>query len=95
MTFKYFNYLTFVYSNVFKPAGQNTTATRTSLLKLSQPLRKTNHGQKGLLYVAPSIWNKLPDFLKSTDNVNMYKHRVKKNFFQRMNNEENNIYSYF
>ena len=32
--------------------------------------------------------NKLPDFLKTTDNINMYKHRVKKHFFQRMNNEE-------
>ena len=45
--------------------------------------------------VAPSIWNKLPDFLKTTDNANTYKHRVKKHFFQRMSNEENNIYSYF
>ena len=63
--------------------------------KLSQPLRKTNHGQKCLSYVAPSIWNKSPDFLKTTDNFNTYKHRVKKHFFQRMNNEEDNIYSYF
>ena len=45
--------------------------------------------------VAPSIWNKSSDFLKTTDNANAYKHRVKKHFFQRMSNEENNIYSYF
>ena len=82
-------------NDVFKQAGQNTTATRTSLFKLSQPLTKTNHGQKCLLYVAPTIWNKVSDFLKTTDNVSMYKHRVKKHFFQRMNNEEDNIYSYF
>ena len=50
-------------NNVFKSSGQNTTATRTSLFKISQPLQKTNHGQKGLSYVAPSIWNKLPDLL--------------------------------
>ena len=81
-------------NDVFKLADQNTTATRTSLFKLSQPLRKINHGQKSLSYMAPSIWNKLLDFLKTTDNVNTYKHRVKKHFFQRMNNEENNIYSY-
>ena len=90
MTFKYFNYLSPLYINdVFKLAGQHTTPTRTSLLKLSQPLRKTIYGQKSLSYVAPSIWNKSPDFLKTTDNVNTYKHRVKKHFFQRMNNEEN------
>ena len=51
-------------NDVFKPAGQNTAATRTYLFKLSQPLQKTNHGQKILSYVAPCIWNKLPDFLK-------------------------------
>ena len=38
----------FCMSGVFKPAGQNTTAIRTSLFKLRQPMRKTNHGQKSL-----------------------------------------------
>ena len=84
MTFKYFNYLSPLYMNdVFKLADQNTTASRTSLFKLSQPLRKTNHGQKSLSYVAPSIWNKMPDFLKTMDNVSTYKHRVKKHFFSQ------------
>ena len=51
MSFKYFNYLRPLYMNdVFKLAGQNTTTTRTSLFKLSQPLRKTNHAQKCLSY---------------------------------------------
>ena len=51
MTFKYFNYLSPLYINaLFKLAGQNTTPARTSLLKLSQPLRNTNHGQKILSY---------------------------------------------
>ena len=96
MIVKYFNYLNLLYTNnVFKLADQNTSATWTSLFKLSQPLRKTNHRQKSLSYVVPSIWNKLPVFLKTTDNINTQKHRVEKHFFQRMNNEENNIYSYF
>ena len=47
-------------NDAFKLAGQNTTVTRASLFKLSQALRKTNHGQKSCSYVAPSIWNKLP-----------------------------------
>ena len=81
-TFKYFNYLSPLYMNdIFKPAGQNTTASSTSLFRLREPLRKTNHGQKGLSYVAHSFWNKLPHFLKTTHNVNTYKHRVKKYFF--------------
>ena len=84
MTFKckYFNNLSPLYmSDVFKPAGQNTTAIRTYLFKLSQPLRKINHGQKSLSHVAPCIWNKLPDFLKATESVNTFNHRVKKHFF--------------
>ena len=67
MTFKCFNNLSPLYVNdVFKLA-QNTTTTRTSLCKLSQPLRKTNHRQKNISYVALSIWNKLPDPIKTTE----------------------------
>ena len=84
MTFKYFNYLSPLQLNdVFKLAGQHTTTSSISLFKLSQSLRNTNHGQKSLSYVTPSIWNKLPNFLKTTDNVNTYKHRVKKHFFSK------------
>ena len=82
MNFKYFKYLSPLYMNdIFKLVGQNTTTARTSLFKLSQPLQKTNDGQKSLSYVAPSIWNKLPDFLNTSDNVNACKHRVEKHFF--------------
>ena len=35
-------------NNVFKPAGQPNTTTRASLLKLNQPLRRTNHGQRNI-----------------------------------------------
>ena len=71
-------------NDVFKLAGQNTTTTRIFLFKLSQSLRKTNHRQKSRSYVTPSIWNKLPDFLKKAGSVYTYKHRVKKHIFQRM-----------
>ena len=53
-------------NDVFKPVCQNTTAS--------------NHGQKFFSCVAPLIWNKLPDSLKATENVNTFKHRVKKLF---------------
>ena len=93
---KYFSNLSPLNMNdVFKSAGQNATATRTSLFKLNQPLRKANHGLKSLPYVEPSVWSKLPYFLKTTENVNTSKHRVKRHFFCRMNNKENDIYSYF
>ena len=63
--------------DVFKPAGQPNTTTRASLLKLNQPLQRTNHGQNNISYVGPIIWNNLPNSLKTTGNLNTYKHRVK------------------
>ena len=83
------------YFIVFKPAGHPNTTTRTSLLKLNQPLRRTNHGQNNISYIGPIIWNNLPNSLKTTGNLNTYKHRVKEHFFHRIRNEANNIYSYF
>ena len=81
--------------NVFKPAGHRNANTRASFLKLNQPLRNTNHGQKALSYMAPYIWNSLPVSLKATKGLNTYKHRIKKHFLDRMKNNESNIYSYF
>ena len=69
--------------------------TRASLLKLNQPLQRSNHGQNNIFYIAPIIWNNLPNSLKTTDNLNIKKHRVKENFFHPIRNEANNIYSYF
>ena len=80
---------------VFKPAGHPITNTRASFLKLIQPLRNTNYGQKTLSYLAPNIWNSLPVSLKATEGLNTYKHKIKKHFLNRMKNNESDIYSYF
>ena len=96
ISFKFCNNTSPPYMNdVFKPAGQPNTTTRASLLKLNQPLRRTNHGQNNISYIAPIIWNNLPNSLKTSDNLNTYKHRVKEHFFYQIRNEANNIYSYF
>ena len=69
-------------NDVFKSSGQCNTTTRASLLKLNQPLRRTNHGQNNISYIAPIIWNNLRNSLKTTDNLKTYKHRVKEHFFR-------------
>ena len=38
-------------NGVFKQADQRNPITRTSLLKLNQPLQKTNHGQNNLALI--------------------------------------------
>ena len=81
-------------NDVYKPAGQPNTTTRAPLLKLNQPLRRTNHGQNNISYIAPIIFNNLLN--ATTDNLSTYnKHRVKEHFFHRIRNEASNIYSYF
>lgn len=95
--FKYFNNLDPSYlKDLFKPAGQHTINTRTSFLKLNKPLRKANHWQKTLSYVAPAIRNKLPNSLKLTAKVNTDKHSVKKHFFSdNKQYGKQNMYNYF
>ena len=68
-------------NDVFKPVGQPNNIARASVLKLNQPLRNTNYGQNNISYIASIICNNLPNSLKTTDNLNTYKHRVKKHFF--------------
>ena len=80
-------------NDVFKPVGQPNTTTRASLLKLNQPLRRTNHGQNNISYIAPIIFNNLLN--TTTGNLNTYKHRVKEHFFHQIRNEANNIYRCF
>ena len=82
-------------NDVFKPACQNTTYSRTSLFKLNQPLRKADYGQKYLSYDTPSIWNKFPDFLKQQRTSKYTNTELKKHFFRKKSNDENNICSYF
>ena len=64
-----------------KQAGYPNTNTRTTFLKLNQPLRKTNHEQKTHFCIAPNIWNNLPDFSKTAKGLNKYKHKIEKNIF--------------
>ena len=59
-TQKCFNNKSSAYFNdVLKQAGHPNTNTRASFLKQSQPLRKSNHGQNTLSFIAPNIWNSL------------------------------------
>ena len=42
-------------NDVLKTASQPNTTTTASLLKLNQPLRRTNHGLGNISYIAPTI----------------------------------------
>ena len=82
MSFKFCNNTSPPYINdVFKPASQPNTTTRASLLKLNQPLQRTNHGQNNISCIASIICNNLPNSSKTIDKLNTYKPGIKEHFF--------------
>ena len=42
--------------------------------------------------LGPKIWNSLPSDLKSANNLNSFKHKIKDKFFKDLQNQENSPY---
>ena len=81
---KFFNGTAPPYADeIFEPVDQSR-GTRRSKFKLNLPFRKSSAGQKCLSYIGPKIWNSLSSGLKSANNVNSFKHKIKDNFFQNI-----------
>ena len=57
--------------------------TRNSFMQLSKLSSKSN-GQKGLAFIAPSVWNELSTDEKSTTNLNIFKHKIKERFLDNL-----------
>ena len=74
------NYL----NKVFELASPNNLRTRNRYLKLICTFRKTNMGQNALSFIGPSIWNKTPEVLKKTNNINTFKHNLKKHYLTQL-----------
>ena len=76
---------------VFKPINQSRV-TRRSKLKLNPPYQKSNTGQKCLSYFRPKIWSSLSSDLKSTKDINSFKHMMKAIFFKNSQRKETDLY---
>ena len=74
------NYL----NEVFQTAPENNNQTRGSFLKIKCPFCKTNIGQMAQPYIGPTIWSKTPDMLKGANNLNTFKHNLKKHYLQEL-----------
>ena len=61
---------------------------------LSRTVRKTNNGQHRISFLAPSVWNNLPNEVKLCTNLNMFKHKVKEYFLYKIRQKDNNVYLY-
>ena len=79
---------------IFEPVNQSQV-TRRSKFKLNLPFRRSSAGQKCLSYIGPKIWNSLSSDLKSANNINSFKHKIKDNFFQNIQREEKDVYVFY
>ena len=73
-------------NKVFRPAENMRINRRNSFLKLNHPFRKTSTGQKGLSYIGPAIWNKIPEIFKKTRNLNTFKPKMKHYYLNDLSN---------
>ena len=84
-TYLFPNYL----NDVFDVAIENNFQLRCSFQKLKCPFRTSNTVQLALSYIGPTFWNKTPDTLKRTKNLNTFKHNLKKYFLNELKNCDN------
>ena len=73
-------------NEVFRPAENMRINTRNSFLKLNHPFPKTSIKQKGLSYIGPAIWNRIPKIIKNTRNLNTFKHKMKHYYLNDLSN---------
>ena len=70
-------------TEVFEFAPEGNISLRNNFLKLKWPFRNTNTGQKAISFIGSLFWNQIPETLKKTDNLNTFKHNLKKHFFNQ------------
>ena len=75
-----------LYEWSFQTSWKYEINTRNSFLKLKNPFRKTSTGQKGLPYIGPAIWNRIPEIIKKTRNLNTFKHKMKHYYLNDLSN---------
>ena len=87
-TFKFVNDMGTNYLNeVFQWAAAESNRTlRNDYLKLKHPFRKTTAGQNSFSFLGPSIWSKLSESTKKCNNINTFKHNLKKLYLSQLAN---------
>ena len=103
-------YLQFISSDIFKfcsnqcpdyfneafcPVDDYGVAMHSCNKKLKLPFHKSKLGMQILSYIGPSTWNKLPNNLRTANNVNCFKHSIKNNFLWKLSDTEADIYRYY
>ena len=72
-------------SDIFVPL-ETAKFTRNLANRFKIPFRRTNMGQNSISFLGPKTWNNIPCDLKSCKNRNVFKHKLKTNFFEKIAN---------
>ena len=79
ITFKFVNNICPYYpKEIFEFGPHCEINTRNKFEELKIPFRKTNMSQKAISFVSPSLLNSLRESIKNANNLNIFKHNVKK-----------------
>ena len=70
--------MTSLFNEVFMKALESSSSLTNSYQKLQQSSDKTSTGQNTLPFIAPTLWNTVPEEIKRTTNLNAFKHNLKK-----------------
>ena len=81
-------------SEIFSFADKININKRSSTLRLIQPKRKTIKGLNCISYKGPSYWNKIPKYLKLSNSLNTFKHKLKQYFLKENETENGLLFSY-
>ena len=93
--FMFFNNMSPTYtSQLYQPFSLGHI-TRRSNCRLQLPYRNTSYGHKALSFFGPKLWNNLPAKIKSSSNINTFKHDIKKLFFKELQKKNNSVYFYY
>ena len=65
-------------------APESCLSLRNNYQNLQQPIRKTNTGQNALSFIGLALWNKVPEEIKRTTNLNAFKHNLKKHYLKEL-----------
>ena len=65
-------------------ALESSSSLRKSYQKLQQPFHKTSTDQNALSFIGLTLWNKVPEEIKRTTNLNAFKHNLKKHYLKEL-----------
>ena len=83
IAFKYFDnqYPHYLHEVFMKAPAPSNSSLRNSFQKLQQPFRKT---LVKMSFIGPALWNKVPEEIKRTTNLNAFKGNLKKHYLKEL-----------